>query len=61
MTTKAGYLVYDHHTIEVNYKTKAVTCDTCSISEQLAKFAVFMFDNGIFRGMIDGCDIKRIY
>jgi len=61
MTTKAAFLVYDHHTIEVDYKTKEVTCNTCSMSEQLAKFAVFMFENGIFRGMIDGCDIKRIY
>ena len=61
MTTKAVYLVYDHHTIEVDYKTKEVECKTCSTTEQLAKFAVFMLDNGIFRGMIDGCDIKRIY
>jgi len=58
----ARFKLNDQHDLIVRRSDDelTVTCDTCSISATAAKAVIFAFENGVFRMMIDGANLKRI-
>ncbi len=57
----ATFTLNGHHKITVNNSNGQLfaTCDTCALSQTMARAAVFATENGIYSMTVDGAEIKR--
>lgn len=53
----ATFKINDFH--KALLTTDTVICNTCALSDTQRKAILFMYQNGVIRMTVDGCEFKR--